>query len=140
MIQPAKATPAPPPPAAPGACTPAAGLALPDRLVVDRIEYNPTRIHSRSDPLIARFHVATTKGSCVRGAMVYAVGVPFDRLSKAAETTTDGNGWATVTFRILPTFQLRPGNLVVLFVRARKSGDSVLAGISTRRLVSVRVG
>ena len=74
------------------------------------------------------------------GALVYAVGVPFDRLSKGGEVATDGSGWATITFRILPTFELRHGNLVVIFVRARKSGENLLAGVSTRRLVSVRVG
>ena len=58
----------------------------------------------------------------------------------AAETPTGGDGWATITFHVLPTFQLRRGNLVVIFVRGRKPGDSVLAGVSTRRLVSVRVG
>jgi hypothetical protein len=40
---------------------------------------------------------------------------------------------------VLPTFQLRSGNLVVIFVRARRPGDNILAGVSTRRLVSVRV-
>ena len=53
--------------------------------------------------------------------------------------TTDASGWAQISFQILPTFQLRHGNLVVIFVRARKPGENVLAGVSTRRLVSVRV-
>jgi hypothetical protein len=127
-------------PAPPGACVAIQTVALPQRLVVDRIQYTPSRIHSRSVPLQARFHVVTTQGSCVRGALVYAVGVPFDRLSKEPEVETGGDGWATITFHVLPTFQLRPGNLVVIFVRARKQGESVLAGVSTRRLVSVRVG
>ena len=86
-----------------------------------------------------RFHVATTSGACVSGALVYAVGVPFDRLSKESEVQTDSDGWATITFQVLPTFKLRSGNLVVVFVRARKGGENVLAGVSNRRLVSVRV-
>ena len=53
--------------------------------------------------------------------------------------TTDATGWAQISFQVLPTFQLRHGNLVVIFVRARKPGDNILAGVSTRRLVSVRV-
>ena len=69
-----------------------------------------------------------------------AVGVPFDRLSKEPETATAVDGWATISFQVLPTFTLRPGNLVVIFVRVRKPGESLLAGVSTRRLVSVRVG
>jgi hypothetical protein len=130
---------APPPPPA-GACRAVATVSLPDQLVIDQVRFDPSRISSRSQPLVARFHVVAAKGGCVSGALVYAVGVPFDRLSKQAEVQTGGDGWATVTFRILPTFQLRRGNLVVVFVRARKPGESVLAGVSARRLVSVRVG
>ena len=66
--------------------------------------------------------------------------MPFDRLSSESEVVTGTDGWATITFQVLPTFHLRRGNLVVVFVRARKPGGDVLAGVSARRLVSVRVG
>src|SRR5581483_3842092 len=119
---------------------PITSVSLPQRLIVDQIVSTPSVITSRTEPLQVRFRVVDTRGYVVRDALVYAVGVPFDRLSNAPEVTTGTDGWATVTFQVLPTFQLRPGNLVVIFVRARKPGDSVLAGVSTRRLVSVRVG
>ena len=122
-----------------GQCQSITKVALPERLVIDKISYTPTRISSRSVPLVARFHVVSTKGYCVSGALVLGLGVPFDRLSHEAEVTTDATGWAQITFQVLPTFQLRHGNLVVIFVRARKPGDNILAGVSTRRLVSVRV-
>jgi hypothetical protein len=122
-----------------GQCHSITSVNLPERLLVDRLDYTPKTISSRSVPLIARFHVVSTKGYCVSGAIVQGMGVPFDRLSHEPEVTTDATGWAHITFQILPTFQLRHGNLVVIFVRARKPGDNVLAGVSTRRLVSVRV-
>jgi len=125
---------------APGQCQPVASVTSPQRLVVDRIVYEPTRIRTYDEPLVARFHVGTTRGFCVHGALVYALGVPFNRLSAGSEVQTDASGWAEVVFDVKPTFALRPGNLVVIFVRARRAGDSVLAGVSTRRLVSVRVG
>jgi hypothetical protein len=124
-----------------GAAVRVAAVAAPDRLLVDRVQFTPSRISGRSQPLVARIHVVEAAGGRpVSGAVVYAVGVPFDRLSAAPEAVTDGTGWATITFRVLPTFELRRGNLVVMFVRARKPGESVLGGVSTRRLVSVRVG
>jgi hypothetical protein len=112
----------------------------PQRLIVDRVEYSPARVVSRNVPLVVRFHVVDTRGYVIRGALVYAVGVPFNRISTASETSTGTDGWATITFRILPTLTLRRGNLLVLFVRARKGGENPLAGVSTRRLVSVRLG
>jgi hypothetical protein len=122
-----------------GQCQPVTKVALPERLVVDKITYTPNAIHSRSVPLVARFHVVSVKGYCVSGALVEGLAVPFDRLSSEQEVTTDATGWAQITYQVLPTFQLRHGNLVVIFVRARKPGDNLLAGVSTRRLVSVRV-
>jgi hypothetical protein len=120
---------------------PATQVALPSRLVVDNLQFNPSRLTSRSAPFVARFHVSdVNSGRAVAGALVYAVGVPFNRLSNQPEAITGQDGWATITFRVQPTFQLRKGNLLTMFVRARKPGGSLLAGVSTRRLVALRVG
>jgi hypothetical protein len=136
----AAGSPPPPPPPASGSI-PVRSVSLPARLVIDRVQFNPKTIHSRRQPLVARFHVRETRGGRpVSGALVYAFGVPFNRLTKEAEVRTDGNGWATVVFRIKPTFPLRRGYFVVVLVRARKPGGSVLAGVSTRRFTSVHVG
>jgi hypothetical protein len=124
----------------PGTCLAIGAVSSPQRLVIDQVQYSPSRVHSRSQPLVARFHVVTTRGFCVSGAAVYAAGVPFNRLSPEPEVSTGPDGWAQIMFQVLPTFPLKRGNLVVLFVRARKPGESLLAGVSTRRLVSVRVG
>jgi hypothetical protein len=131
-----RAAAAPPPPTG---CVSISAVNSPQRLVVDQITSSPSRIQRRDEPLVMRFHVISTTGRCVSGALVYGVGVPFDRLSKESEVQTGGDGWATINFQILPTFRLRSGNLVVVFVRARQGGESLLAGVSTRRLVSVRV-
>ena len=50
---------------------------------------------------------------------------------------TGGDGWATLT--LSPTAKLPRQSSIVIFVRARKPGDSLLAGVSTRRLVQVTV-
>lgn len=130
-----------PPPPSPSGAIPVSAVSLPNRLVIDRVQFTPRKIRSRSEPLVLRAHVSETSGGKpVSGALVKAIGVPFDRLSAAPEAVTGGDGWATITFRIRPTFALKRGNLVVVFIRARKPGGNVLAGVSTRRLVSVRVG
>lgn len=120
-----------------GACEGIGSVSLPERLIVDRIQYSPSRITEVGQTFTARFHVSTTRGACVRGALVYAVGVPFNRISRGQEVTTDNDGFAQVEFRVLETLNFRTTSLIVIFVRARKPGDSLLAGVSTRRLVSI---
>jgi hypothetical protein len=116
-------------------------VSLPDRLVIDRVKFVPRHIRSRHQTLVARFHVSEiTHGRSVAGALVYAVGVPFNRLSAGAEVATGQDGWARVRFHVRPTVPLRRGNLVVVFIRVRKPRGDVLAGVSARRLVALTVG
>jgi hypothetical protein len=69
---------------------------------------------------------------------VYALGLPYGWTYNAAEQATDASGWATITIHPPPNMPLRRTALV-MFVRARKPGDNLLAGVSTRRLVQVRI-
>jgi hypothetical protein len=108
--------------------------------VISQIKFTPNVIRSRSEPLTARFRVTETQaGKAVAGALVYAVGVPANRVTNAGETQTDSSGWATMTFRPLTGLPMKQGAQLVFFVRARKGGENVLAGVSNRRLVSIRV-
>jgi hypothetical protein len=109
-------------------------VALPDRLVIDRVSFSPNPVRSRSSSIQARFHVADTKGLSVQGALVFALGLPYGWTYNAPEQATDANGWVTLTIQPTRNMPLRRGDLV-MFIRARKPGDSLLAGVSTRRLV-----
>ena len=109
-------------------------VSLPDRLVIDRVSFSPNPVLSRSTAIQARFHVSDTKGLSVQGALVFALGLPYGWTYNAPEGATDANGWVTLVIRLTRKMPLRRGDLV-MFVRARKPGDSLLAGVSTRRLV-----
>jgi hypothetical protein len=118
-----------------GTTVAAADVKLPDRLVVDRIEY-PTGGHSRT-PFTVRFHVSDTNGRSVGGALVYTIGLPYGRIATVPEQPTGQDGW--VTFTIQPTAQAPRTGYIVQFVRARTPQGDLLAGSSTRRLVQVFV-
>jgi hypothetical protein len=117
-----------------------ANVALPDRLVIDKVSFSPNPIRSRSTPIVATFHVSDTKGLSVQGALVYALGLPYGWTYNAPEQPTGPNGWATITITPTRNMPLGRGHDLVLFVRARKPGDNLLAGVSTRRLVQEGIG
>ncbi|HZR93923.1 MAG TPA: hypothetical protein VFA44_16120 [Gaiellaceae bacterium] len=119
---------------------PVADVTPPARLTVDRMQFSPPVVGRTTTSVSARFHVSDTCGQSVQGALVYATAVPFNQLSVPPEGATDANGWATLDFQTLAGFPAtRFQRLLVVFVRARKPGEDLLTGISTRRLVSVRV-
>lgn len=115
-------------------------VSLPDRLVIDRVSFSPNPLASRNTAITARFHVSDTKGLSVQGALVYAIGLPYGWTYNAPEQPTGADGWATITIQPTRAIPIRRGAALVLFVRARKPGDNLLAGVSTRRLVQEGLG
>jgi hypothetical protein len=110
----------------------------PQRLIITRVAFAPTRLHTRA-AFIGRFRVTDTRGYVIRGALVYAIGLPYSWVRSAPEVITATDGWATIQFFPTSRMPLRRAALV-FFVRARKGGDNLLAGVSTRRLVQVGIG
>ena len=126
LIAPAKA-------AQGGAAIQVAQVSLPNRLIIDGVKFSPTPVTSRG-LITARFHVSDTRGFSISGALVYVLGLPYGWVYGSPEVPTDPTGWATIQIRPTRNMPLRAGDLV-MFVRARKPGDNLLAGVSTRRLV-----
>ena len=126
LIRPAKA-------AQGGAVINVSQVSLPNRLVIDGVKFSPSPATSRGT-ITARFHVSDTRGFSISGALVYVVGLPYGWVFNSPEVPTDSTGWATIQVHPSRSMPLRRGALV-MFVRARKQGDNLLAGVSTRRLV-----
>jgi hypothetical protein len=116
---------------------PAASVALPERLIIDSVLFSPNPVRSRYQPINIRVRVLDTRGYAVRDALVYLRATPLVT-TVAPEASTGQDGWATITVNPKSSFPLKRGWNVQFFVRARKTGDNVLAGVSTRRLVQVR--
>jgi hypothetical protein len=122
-----------------GGSIPIAGVTPPTRLTIDQTQISPSTITYGTRAVTARFHVAACSGS-VEGALVYATAVPFGQFAIPNEQATDSDGWATVQLSALFGYPVsKKQQLLVMFVRARKSGEDMLGGISTRRLVSFHV-
>jgi hypothetical protein len=113
-------------------------VSLPNRLVIDNQQYSSNPLHTRN-AFVVRFHVSDTRGFSIQGAMVYALGLPYSWTGNAPEATTDSTGWASISMRPSALMPLTKSGALVIFVRARKPGDNLLAGVSTRRLVQVRI-
>ena len=134
----------PPPPvsngcAKTGGTIPAASVSPPARLTIDQTQVSPSTIAYSTRSLTARFHVSACSGS-VEAALVYVTAVPYGQFAIPSEQATGSDGWATLQFTALAGYPVsNKQQLLVMFVRARKSGEPLLGGISTRRLVSFRV-
>jgi hypothetical protein len=140
------AAPTPPPTTQNGCPTSGSGtlavssVSAPARLTVDAQAASPSTITRSTTDLTLRFHVVACNGRPIQGALVYATAVPFEQFNVPAEVTTDSSGWASVTLHQAARFPASPRQqLLAVFVRARKPGEPLLGGISTRRLVSFPV-
>jgi hypothetical protein len=115
-------------------------LSPPARLLIDRQATTPGVITRGTDQLVAQFRVTACSGRPVQGALVYATAVPYQQFSVPPEATTNAEGNASLTMNQARSFPATPRQvLLVMFVRARKDGENLLGGISTRRLVSFPV-
>ena len=134
----------PPPPvsngcAKTGGTIPVASVSPPARLTIDQTQISPSTITYGTRSITARFHVSACSGS-IEGALVYVTAVPYGQFANANEQATGSDGWATLQFAALAGYPVsNKQQLLVMFVRARKTGENLLGGISTRRLVSFHV-
>jgi len=122
----------------PGNAVPVESVNLPERLLISQVAFSPKQITSLRQRTSVTVRVTTTRGTPVRGALVFLRSTPLVT-NTPPEQPTGGNG--TVTFTIVPEADLRlffrRGYNLQFFVRTRKAGDNPLAGISTRRLVQI---
>ena len=112
----------------------------PARLVIDQYQVTPSTVTRSTDSVTARFHVCRHLWARRSGCAGLRDEVPYNQFSIAPEQATDSNGWAQLQMQRLSGFPAaRRQQLLVLFARARKPGEKLLAGIATRRLVSTPV-
>jgi hypothetical protein len=133
--------PAGPPPPPPTGPIPVSAVSPPNRLLIDRVQFTPNPIRSRTAPVGVRVRVLeVTTGRPVSGALVFLRSTPVVTTTPD-ERGTDANGFVTFTIQPERDFRIvfRRGYNLQFFVRARKPGDNVLAGVSTRRLVQVGI-
>jgi hypothetical protein len=116
-----------------------ANLAPPARLSIGGQRITPAVVNRDTTVIRLSFRITACQGRSVVGALVYATPTPYQQFS-ATEQPTGADGRAVLTMRQLRYFPAsNQQQLLVVFVRARKGGEDVLGGVSSRRLVSFKV-
>ncbi len=115
----------------------------PNRLLIQSVQFTPRRLsYSNTRAFSIRVRVLETSSRRpVSGALVFIRSTPIVTTTPA-ERVTNNDGTIVFTVRTESDFRklLRPGYNVQFFVRARKAGEDLLAGVSSRRLVQVGIG
>jgi hypothetical protein len=124
---------------------PVEDVSLPDRLVVSGVSFLPRPVTSPRTRLRVTIRVRDTRGYVVRGALVFVRGVRLSELRplrghQFRELRTGLRGFVRIDLRAGPRLQFIAAVRVPIFIRARKPGQALLAGVSTRRLVHFYLG
>jgi len=132
------------PPPAPTGCPPAGSnqvsqMSLPARLIIDQFQSSPSTLDGGTQSFVLRVHITSTCGGSVQGAIVYGTPTPFNQFGET-QSNTASDGWATLNFSRQPNYPVNgKQQILAMFLRASKPGESVLAGITGFRLVNVNV-
>ena len=116
-----------------------ADIALPNQLLIVGSTFTPSQLSSRA-PFTLKVRIQDTRGYAVKGAIVYALGVPYSRIAPVPEAATAADGTVTFTLHPLEGLSLGKGQYLVVFLRARKPGDPRLVDAETTRGTVVDVG
>ena len=117
---------------------PASSISLPNRIVVAHVGFSRHPLRSRH-VFTARVRITDAHGHVVRGALVHVLGIPYGWIANAHDVATSMDGYAIVKLHPTRRLPLHKGNALVLAVRARRPGDSTLAGVSAHRLVQLQL-
>ena len=114
---------------------PASSVSLPHRLVISAVHFSRRPLRSRH-AFTGRFRITDTRGYLVRDARVRAAGIPYGWITAHRGHNRDQR---LRRHQLHPTrhLPLQKGDALVVFIRARKPGDSTQAGESAHRLVQV---
>jgi hypothetical protein len=115
---------------------PATSVTGSERLVVDRVDFSPNPVRTRTSPITIHIKVKDTRGYDVRDVLVFIRSTPLVTSVPAEQRTADDG---TVTYTVQPEsdFPVRNGYAVQFFVKAHRQGDNPLGGIAGYRLVQV---
>ncbi len=114
-----------------------ADLLPPARLMIDDASIRPKLVTLGTHTIQLHVSVTACNGRPVQGASVFAVPIPYNQFA-GDELTTGADGTVTITENRQKGFPARGHrqHLLAVFVRARKPGDPLLGGVSTRRTVA----
>ena len=108
-----------------------------ERLVVDQVNFSPSPVRSRTGTITVRIKIKDTRGYVVRDAEIFFRSTPLVT-HNVQNQKTGQDGWLqleTVPEKDFP--EIRGGYAVQFFVKASRTGDPELGGISGTRLVQV---
>jgi hypothetical protein len=118
----------------------ATDLAMPARLEVSHASISPRPVTLSTRSVTMHVKVTACNGRPVEGAAVFAVAIPYNQFGGSEKLTgTDGTIALTMSRERGFPARGRGQHLLAVFIRARKQGDPILGGVSSRRTVAFQV-